>query len=98
MSIRDQGNTLKVAAEEAQDAVAETATTAKSIAADVGDRAQQLAREAGRQATAAAETAYGAGGDVLSIVEDAARQNIWGALLIAGAVGYGLACLVKESR
>jgi hypothetical protein len=98
MSIREQGKTLNEAAEEAQHAVAETATTAKSIAADVGDRAQQLAREAGRQATAAAETAYGAGGDVLSIVEDAARQNIWGALLIAGAVGYGLACLIKESR
>ena len=98
MRTLDQGNSLKAAAEEAQDAVAETATTAKSIAANVGDRAQQLAHEAGRQVTAAAETAYGAGGDVLSIVEDAARQNILGALLIAGAVGYGLACLVKNSR
>ena len=98
MRALDQGNRLKEVAEEAQEAVAETATTAKSIAADVGDKAQQLAHEAGRQVTAAAETAYGAGGDVLSIVEDAARQNIWGALLIAGAVGYGLACLVKNSR
>ncbi|HVH81430.1 MAG TPA: hypothetical protein VM782_18665, partial [Stellaceae bacterium] len=60
---------------------------------------------AGRQAGAAAQTAYGAaqsayntGNDMLGVVEGFARENVWGSLLIAAAVGYGLACLVKSAR
>ena len=84
--------------EQGQGAVAEAAQTVRDTAASLGSRAQQLAAEAGRQASAAAQTAYGTGNDMLDTVEGMARENIWPALLIAGAVGYGLACVVKNSR
>jgi ElaB/YqjD/DUF883 family membrane-anchored ribosome-binding protein len=91
------------AVEEAQGAIAETAQRVREVAADTGGKAQELAMEAGRQASAVAQTAYGAaqtayssGNDALGLVEDIARQNIWASLLVAGAVGYGLACLVKN--
>jgi ElaB/YqjD/DUF883 family membrane-anchored ribosome-binding protein len=83
--------------------VAETAQTVKDTAADLGTKAQHYASEAGKQATAAAQTAYGAaqsaystGNDMLDVVESFTRENVWGSLLIAGAVGYGLACLIKH--
>ena len=65
-------------------------------AAEIGGKAQEYAREAGRQASAAAQTAYTTGNDMLGVVEGVARENIWPALLIAGAIGYGLACIVKQ--
>jgi ElaB/YqjD/DUF883 family membrane-anchored ribosome-binding protein len=93
------------AAEEVQGTIAETAQTVKDTAADLGTRAADLgvqageyAREAGRQASAAAQNAYGASGDMIDVVEGFARENVWGSLLIAAAVGYGVACLIKNAR
>jgi ElaB/YqjD/DUF883 family membrane-anchored ribosome-binding protein len=57
-----------------------------------------MAQEAGRQATAAAQTAYSQGNEMLDVVEDFVRGNVWASMLIAAAVGYGLACVVKNSR
>ena len=57
-----------------------------------------VGRHVGNQATAAAQTAYSTGNDVLSVVEGFTRENVWGSLLIAAAVGYGLACVVKNAR
>ena len=107
--MRTQRNGVVEAAEEAQGTIAETAQTvidaatavggkAQEYATTVGGKAQEYATEAGRQATAAAQTAYSTGNDALAVVEDLARENIWPALLIAGAVGYGLACLFKSTR
>jgi ElaB/YqjD/DUF883 family membrane-anchored ribosome-binding protein len=105
MNGRNQANQIKEAAEEAQGTIAETAERVRSAAVEAGGKAQEFAAEAGRQAGAAAQAAYGAaqtaystGNDALDVVEDLARQNIWASLLVAGAVGYGLACLVKNSR
>ena len=103
--MQSQRNGMIEAAEEAQGRVAETTQTIKDTATDLGNRAQEVAREAGRQAGAAAQTAYGAaqsayntGNDMVDVVENFARENVWGSLLIAAAVGYGLAYLMKSSR
>jgi ElaB/YqjD/DUF883 family membrane-anchored ribosome-binding protein len=96
MSAQDQGNGFKTAANQAQGALADTAERVKGIAADAGGKAQELALEAGRQVAGAAQAAYASSGDVLETVESLIRENPWSALLIAGAAGYGLACLVKH--
>ena len=103
--MQTQRNGVIEAAEEVQGRVAETAQTIKETAATIGGKAQEVAAEAGRQAGAAAQTAYGAAqsaystsNDLLGVVEGMARENVWPALLVAGAIGYGLACLVKNSR
>jgi len=100
-----QPNGISETAEQVQGTIAETAQTVKDTAADLGTRAANLgsqageyAREAGRQASAAARTAYGQGGDMIDVVEGFARENVWGSMLIAAAVGYGLACLIKNTR
>jgi ElaB/YqjD/DUF883 family membrane-anchored ribosome-binding protein len=96
--MRTQRNGVIEAAEEAQGAVVEAAQTVKDTAADLGAKAQQYAAEAGRQVGAAAQTVYGSGNEVADLVEGLMRKNVWASVLIAGAVGYGVACLVKSSR
>jgi ElaB/YqjD/DUF883 family membrane-anchored ribosome-binding protein len=100
-----QPNGISETAEQVQGTIAETAQTVKDTPADLGTRAVDLgaqageyAREAGRQASAAARTVYGQSGDVIDVVEGFARENVWGSMLIAAAVGYGLACMVKNAR
>jgi ElaB/YqjD/DUF883 family membrane-anchored ribosome-binding protein len=104
MKGQTRANGVIEAAQEAQGSVVETAQmlreTASDVvgkASDVAGKAQGYAREAGRQAGAAAQTAYSTGNEMLDMVEGVARQNIWPALLIAAAAGYGLACLVKTT-
>jgi ElaB/YqjD/DUF883 family membrane-anchored ribosome-binding protein len=87
---------LAETAENAKSTLAETAEKVKSVASDVGETAQEYAREAGRQATAAAQNLYGQSNVVLDAVERTVVENPWPALLVAGAIGYGLACLVKQ--
>jgi len=96
MSVQDQKNGVREAVEEAQGTISETAEKLKGMAADAGGRAHEFAREAGRQASAAAQTAYGTSNEVLDLVEGVVRENVWTSVLIAGALGYGLACLVKS--
>jgi ElaB/YqjD/DUF883 family membrane-anchored ribosome-binding protein len=103
--MRTQRNGVSEAAEEARNTISETAQTVKDTAADLGAkaadmgvRAGEYATAAGRQASAAAQTAYSTGGDVLDVVESFTRENVWGSLLLAAAVGYGVACLIKTTR
>jgi len=100
--MRTQRNGVIEATEQAQDAMAETARTVRDTAADIGGKAQEYATQAGRQAATAAQavysTAYSTGNDMLTRVESMTRNNVWAALLIAGALGYGLACVVKNSK
>lgn len=96
--MQTQRNGVIEATEQAQDAMAETARTVRDTAANIGGKAQEYATEAGRQATAAAQTAYNTGNDMLARVESMTRDNVWPALLIAGALGYGLACLIKNTK
>jgi hypothetical protein len=100
--MRTQRNGVIEATEQAQDAMTETARTVRDTAANIGGKAQEYATQAGRQAATAAQavysTAYSTSNDMLTRVESMARNNVWPALLIAGAVGYGLACLVRNTK
>jgi ElaB/YqjD/DUF883 family membrane-anchored ribosome-binding protein len=104
--MRSQRDSVTGAAgEEAKDMITGVAQTARDTVVDLGARAAEAgatageyARDAGRQVTAAAQSAYGTGGDILDVVEDFARENVWSSLLIAGAIGFGLAALTKGKR
>ena len=93
---KDMVEAVDGAARQTKSALAETAETVKDAAIEAGGRAQEFARETGRQASAAAQTLYGQGNDLLDVVERAVVENPWPALLAAGALGYGLACLIKR--
>jgi ElaB/YqjD/DUF883 family membrane-anchored ribosome-binding protein len=69
---------------------------ASEVAGEAIDNAQEMARETGRQARAVAGTVYGQGTDVINVIEGAIRENPMGAILIAGAIGYGLAHFVHR--
>jgi ElaB/YqjD/DUF883 family membrane-anchored ribosome-binding protein len=91
-------NGISETAAEAQGTIVDTAQMLRDTASDVAGRAQEVAGEVGRQASAAAQSAYSTGNEALDVVEGLVRENVWAGLLIAGAVGYGLACLVKSAR
>jgi hypothetical protein len=55
--------------------------------------AQDVVREAGRQASAVAESVYGQGGDLIEVIEGAIRGNPISSVLVAAALGYGIARL-----
>ena len=57
-----------------------------------------MAKQAAQQAGAAAQTAYNRTLDARQTVEQAVVENPLLSLLVAGAVGYGLACLVKMNN
>ena len=103
--MQTQRNGMIETAEQAQGTIADAAQTVKDTAADLGAKAADMgtkageyAREAGRQASAAAQTAYSTSNDMIDMVEGFTRENVWGSLLIAGAIGYGLACLIKNTK
>ena len=96
MSDQQASDTFRDTAKQAKSTLAETTETVKNAAVEAGGRAQEMAREAGRQASAAAQNLYGQSNVMLDAVERAVVENPWGAVLIAGAIGYGLACLVKQ--
>ena len=103
--MQTQRNGVSETVEETRNTISETAQTVKDTAADLGAkaadmgaRAGEYASAAGRQASAAAQTAYSTSNDMLDVVESFTRENVWGSLLIAAAVGYGVACLIKNAR
>jgi ElaB/YqjD/DUF883 family membrane-anchored ribosome-binding protein len=102
MDGQSQAKTVKDAASEAaqnvMDVAADTGRAAIDAAADAGARVRSAAQYAGRQATMAADTAYDTGSDVADLIGGAVRQNPWTSLAVALAAGYGLACLVKQTR
>jgi ElaB/YqjD/DUF883 family membrane-anchored ribosome-binding protein len=103
--MRIQRNGVIEVAGEARDALSETAQAVKDTTTDLGAkavgmsvRAGEYARSAGRQASAAAQSAYSTGGEARDMVETFTRENVWGSLVLAAALGYGIACLVKIGR
>ncbi|HZK89869.1 MAG TPA: hypothetical protein VFC56_06950 [Stellaceae bacterium] len=96
MSDQQASDMVREAGRQAKSTLAETADMVQGVASDAGAKAQEYAREASRQATAAAQSLFGQGNVVLDVVERTVVENPWGAVLIAGALGYGLACLVKR--
>ena len=96
MSDQQASDMVREAGRQVKSTLAETADMVQGVASDAGAKAQEYAREASRQATAAAQSLFGQGNVVLDVVERTVVENPWGAVLIAGALGYGLACLVKR--
>jgi ElaB/YqjD/DUF883 family membrane-anchored ribosome-binding protein len=96
--MRSQRNGVAEAAEQARNLAEDTARSVGDAAANMAARAGAYTREARRQASTAAQTTYDTGGDIVDVVEGFARENLWGSLLIAAAVGYGLACVIKTAR
>jgi ElaB/YqjD/DUF883 family membrane-anchored ribosome-binding protein len=92
MSDQQASDVVRKAGRQAKSTLAETADRVQEAAMEAGGKAQEFARQAG----AAAQGLYGQGNVALDIVERAVVENPWGAILVAGALGYGLACLVKR--
>jgi hypothetical protein len=78
-------------------AIAQTVSGAvdkvSSVAGHAAETAQDVAREARRQANAVVESAYGQGGDLVEVIEGAIRGNPISSVLVAAALGYGIARL-----
>jgi ElaB/YqjD/DUF883 family membrane-anchored ribosome-binding protein len=96
MSEQDPKDVLRDAAQRAKGVIADTAETVKNVATEASDRAQDFARQSGRQATAAAESLYGQGNEVRDVIERTVVEHPWPALLIAAAIGYGMACVIHN--
>ena len=96
MSDQQASDLVHEAGRQVKSTLAETAEMVQGVASDAGAKAQEYAREASRQATAAAQSLFGQGNAAFDVIERTVVENPWGAILIAGALGYGLACLVKR--
>jgi ElaB/YqjD/DUF883 family membrane-anchored ribosome-binding protein len=68
----------------------------KQAMAQVGETIQGAAREAGNQATQAANSLYQQGSQASHYISRYAGEQPVTALLIAGAIGYGLAYLIHR--
>jgi ElaB/YqjD/DUF883 family membrane-anchored ribosome-binding protein len=58
-----------------------------SVAGHAADTAQDLARQVRRQAKPVVESAYGQGGDLIEVIEDAIRSKPISSVLVAAAIG-----------
>ena len=88
------GATLSGATETARDMANRAAEQARSAMAKAGETAQDLASRAREQAAPAAQAVYDQGARAGEYVASNVHQYPTTALLIAAAVGYGLAYLI----
>jgi ElaB/YqjD/DUF883 family membrane-anchored ribosome-binding protein len=96
MSDQDPKPAAETAIRRAREAAGETVDTIRDAAGDVAAAAQDAVRSAGRRAGAAAEALRGQGGDVIDVIERTVADNPWSSVLIAGAIGFGLAQLLRR--
>ena len=89
-----QGGESGGAMEQARSMVSNVGEQARSAVADAGSTAQDLARRAREQAAAAGDALYQGGTSVGAYVGRNVNEYPFAALLVAGAVGYGLAYLL----
>jgi ElaB/YqjD/DUF883 family membrane-anchored ribosome-binding protein len=88
------GSTASGATETARDMANRAAEQARSAMAQAGETAQDLANRAREQAGPAAQAVYDQGARAGEYVASNVHQYPTTALLIAAAVGYGLAYLI----
>jgi ElaB/YqjD/DUF883 family membrane-anchored ribosome-binding protein len=74
-----------------KDTVHRMAEQARSAIADTANTVGEVANQAKNQASAAAEAVYEQGNELADVIEEAIRRNPWSAVLLAGAIGYGIA-------
>jgi ElaB/YqjD/DUF883 family membrane-anchored ribosome-binding protein len=100
----DQGKTLWREAEAgAGDAINKASSVARDIsaagsqaAAQTGEVIQGVARQVSNQASQAANTLYEQGTSAGGYVSRYTAEQPWTALLVAAAIGYGLAYLIHR--
>jgi ElaB/YqjD/DUF883 family membrane-anchored ribosome-binding protein len=103
MSERNTVDLVRDMAQEAQNKVTNTVEAAKGVgqqtraaAESIGEMAQDAARQVADRATAAASTLSAQGGCARSYVSRTVEENPLTAVLVAGAVGYAVACLLHR--
>ena len=69
---------------------------ARTIAADAGSRAQDLARRTRDQAMSAGDSLYQQGAKAGEYITRGVDEYPFTALLVAGAIGYGIAYLIHH--
>jgi|ERR1700729_3893437 ElaB/YqjD/DUF883 family membrane-anchored ribosome-binding protein len=93
---RSAKGTITEMAQQAPDTISETTDRVTAAAAATADAAAGIARETGRRVGAATESALGSGNAILNAMDAPIRANPWAALLVAGAVGYGISLLIHR--
>jgi ElaB/YqjD/DUF883 family membrane-anchored ribosome-binding protein len=78
--------------------VSGTVDKVSDVASHAAETAQGVAREAGRQARAVSQSTYGQSGDLIDVIEDTIRGNPISTVLVAAAIGYGIARLSHHRR
>lgn len=86
------------AAQQGMNAVSDTVQGVKDAATDAAARAQGMARQASRQASAAAQNLYGQGSDLVGMLDRTVAENPLASVLIAGAIGFGIALATTRRR
>ena len=84
----------RIALEQAKAMARDVGEQARAAAADAGATAQDLARRAREQATAASDALYQQGMRAGEYLTENVNEYPLTALLIAGAIGYGIAFLI----
>jgi len=102
-TVQDKFDQGKVMLQDAKAAAGDAIGRATSVARDMsaagtqaGEVIQGVARQVGNQASQAATTLYEQGTSAGSYVSRYTAEQPWTALLIAAAVGYGLAYLIHR--
>ena len=86
----------KATAGDAMNRASSAARDVSSAGAQAGEAIQGVARQVGNQASQAATTLYEQGTNAGGYVSRYAAEQPWTALLVAAAVGYGLAYLIHR--
>jgi ElaB/YqjD/DUF883 family membrane-anchored ribosome-binding protein len=86
----------KATAGEAMNRASAAARDVSAAGAQAGETLQGVARQVGTQASQAATTLYEQGTNAGGYVSRYAAEQPWTALLLAAAVGYGLAYLIHR--
>jgi ElaB/YqjD/DUF883 family membrane-anchored ribosome-binding protein len=93
----DQGKEMMQDAQASAATLARQATEAgRQAMAQAGELVQGTAREAGNQASQAATNLYQQGSRAGDFISQYAAEQPVTALLVAGAIGYGLAYLIHR--
>lgn len=94
--LQDAKATAGNAMERATAAAREASAAGSQAAAQAGEVIQGVAREVGNQAGQAATALYQQGSSAGNYVSRYAAEQPWTALLLAAALGYGLAYLIHR--
>ncbi|HEX3861218.1 MAG TPA: hypothetical protein VHY35_05950 [Stellaceae bacterium] len=93
---QDLQNTVSGKISDAADAAKGVVQQTRAVAGSIGGMAQDTARQVANQATAAADTLSNQGGMARDYLARTVEENPLTAVLVAGAIGYAVACLLHR--